>query len=183
MFELRESLEEAYRPSPYAQLALFISLEVILLLGIWALKLSFPESYVVFLFITALLYSTIVRVRTMISELITMILFGAAISTTAFYLIYTFVLKPTGVNLLNLWLVIVFLLVLGLQTFHYVFEKARTVKTKSTLIFNAILTTIFAFAVWNILNAIVHASQTIVLLATIVISIAYFAAIFPEKPF
>ncbi|MCR8433415.1 MAG: hypothetical protein NDP13_06080 [Crenarchaeota archaeon] len=183
IFELRESLEHAYRLTPLTQIAVFILFELALIAGILYLNVGLPEAYIAGILITALLYPTIIKIRNFVSELIAFVLFGAALSAVACYLINKFVLTGAGLNVLNLWLVVVFLLILGIQMFHYTYEKARSVKTKPMIIVNSILTVIFAYAVWNILTAIIQAGLAIMILITALLSIAYFIAILPEKPF
>jgi len=181
MFEIRENLEDAYRLTSYAQIVLFALAEFLLVLGIYYLRIGLPEAYIVWILATTMIYPVVIKIRNFVSELIAITLYGAAISITAAYLIDKFVIEKTvGVNL---WIVVIFLLILGVELFHHVYEKARAVKTKTMIIVDLVLTLIFAYAAWNLMQILIPGNFFWEILTTVMLSVAYFVAIFPEKPF
>ncbi len=181
VFEIRENLEDAYRLSPYAQTVLFALAEFLLILGIYYLRIGFPEAYIVWILATTMIYPMVIKVRNFVTEMIAIVLYGAAISVTAIYLVDKFVIEKTAEA--NLWVIVIFLLILGVELFHHVYEKARTVRTKTIIIADLILTAIFAYVTWNLMQIFIPGDLFWALLGTGALSIAYFVAIFPEKPF
>lgn len=185
-FELRERLEDAYRLHPNAQIALYIFLELVVLVALYVLEVPLVEGFIIFLFVTTALYPIVIKIRNIYSETLGIALYGATISALGLYIV-DMVLKimaggETRTAEINALMATVFLLVFGIELFHHVYEKARVLRVKWVYIVDVILSVIFAYIVYRLLS-LWGFDFPITLLLTGVATLFYFVAIKPETPF
>lgn len=176
-FELLERIEDAYRLPTSFQAALFVILEVIIISILYALKVPLELSVIIFLLVTAFMYPYVIKTKTFLTEMIGIVIFGSTIAAVLYYLT-----KGVKIGEPNFWALVIFILVFGVELLHHVHEKAKTIKSPSIIVADIILTVIFAFAMWMFLYGIGF-DQVWAIMITLVSSLLYFYAIFPEKPY
>jgi len=178
-FELLEAIEDAYRMPKSVQIFLFVMLEIIMFAVLYHLQVILqPYGFVAFLLFTGLIYPMVIKVRNFITEMIAVVLYGAIIFSVGWYVWeMAQTAKPE-----EIWMIVIFLLVFGVELFHHMYEKARTVKTPSIIIADLVLAGIFAFATFMLLQAI-KIDIVWSILVTIGATVIYAYAILPEKPY
>ncbi len=180
-FELLERIEDAYRLPTQMQVALFLGVEFILIIIFYYVPLSLSAKVVGFLLATSLIYPYAIKVRNFPTELLAVILFGCTIAAFVYYLAESAYVGWEALNTPEFWILVIFVLVFSVELFHHMYEKARTVRSRSIIIVDLILTIVFAFASWMFLSKILSSMWAI--MSTLILTLLYFYAIFPEKPF
>ena len=177
-FELLERIEDAYRLPFSIQAFIFAIIEIVLFSFLYYFGIPLLQAFLTFLLVTAIIYPVVIKVRNPASELIGVILYGCLIAAVAAYLI----LNVEAMNTVEFWMIVIFLLVFGVELFHHMYEKARTLRTKPVIITDIILSAFFAFSVFMLLSLIIEALVWKILITTGA-TILYAYAIFPEKPY
>ena len=112
--------------------------------------------------------------------MIASILYGATILGFFAYLLIT--LGYEEVTVPEIAALGIFILVFGVELLHHLHERTKMVKTTGVIIFNTIMTILFAIAVFFFINPLL-ADIVLKLLITLLGAGLYFVAIYPEKPF
>jgi len=180
-FELREHLEDAYRPPVSAQALFFILAEIALFSAIYYLKIQMPEALVIYLLGTALVYPVTIKVRNFFSELLASFIYGSFMAGFTYYLIYTMIRNPEVKNP-ALWMLVMFVLVFGIELYHHINEKARTLRTRPIILIDLILSVLFGFSMFMLFWAW-NVSTIWSIIMAFLGAILYAYAILPEKPY
>ncbi len=178
-FEVLERIEDAYRLPISIQIFLLLIAEMILFGILYGLHIALPEALIVFLLGTAIMYPIIIKVRNFLSELIAVVIYGCLMSSVGYYLFYK---VHTGGLTKEFWMLVIFVLVFGVELFHHMYEKAKTLRTTSVYIVDIILTVIFFAASFMFLRTI-NVNMVWSALVSVAVALLYAYAIFPEKPY
>jgi len=178
-FEVLERIEDAYRFPVSIQLFLLFIAEMILFGVLYGLRVPLPEALIVFLLGTAILYPILIKVRNFLSELVAAVIYGCMMASVAYYLFYV-VYK--GLLTKEFWMLVILILVFGVELFHHMYEKAKTLRTVPIYTADIILSIVFAFSVFMFLQAI-NVDIIWSILIAIATTVLYAYAIFPEKPY
>lgn len=176
-FELLERIEDAYRLPTSFQVTLFVILEVVIISILYALKVPLEFSVIIFLLATAFIYPYVIKTKTLITEMVGVVIFGSTIAAVLYYLA-----KGVKIGDPNFWVLVIFILVFGVELLHHIHEKAKTIKSPAIIAVDIVLTVIFAFAMWMFLYRLGFDPVWTIIL-TVLLSVFYFYAIFPEKPY
>jgi len=176
-FELLERIEDAYRLPTSFQMTLFMILEIIIISILYALHVALDVAVIVFLLATSFLYPYAIKVRTLLTELAGMVIFGCTIAAVVYYLVVNVEIGGS-----DFWMLVIFVLVFGVELLHHIYEKAKTIKSPTMIVADLVLTVVFALALWMFLSGIGFDPVWTIIL-TALLSGLYFYAIFPEKPY
>ena len=176
-FELLEDLTTSYRLSVRAQLFLYtILMLATILLVAYVPNIPLIVGISTILVTATILYPYIIKINNIYSFSLQISLYAGSLFSI-FYLVYSYV-QPD--NLRTLSLILLFLEVMSIELLHHVYERLKLVKTKGTYVFTAIASIIFFVLLVEILFPI---GLVLSVIFSAILTIIFAYAIFPERPF
>lgn len=178
-FELLEEIESAYRPPVTVQLVLYSIILIVTTVVLLFSPFSFDLKILAFLFVATYFYPLIVKLRGKIAGSIAIGLFASTISVLFYYLIT----KIQEFTIGNIAMLIIIMEILGVELLHHVSERLKFGRNKILWIADAILTAIFFGAMYEFLAFFFKLDIFLTLLIDAALSLLFFIAVIPEKPF
>ena len=137
----------------------------------------------IFLLATALVYPMAIKVRNFFTELIASFIYGSFIASFVYYLYSQLVVVEGGADNPNLWMLVIFVLVVGVEMLHHMHEKVRTLRTKPIILVDVVLSVIFGIAMFMFLYTAEVMRTVGCIVASFLVGLLYAYAILPEKPY
>jgi len=176
-FPIPKRLEDAYRFKPSTQILIYIVLLVIGALVLSMLKLGWPLTIYIVIFIVyaALLFPVVIKIENQWKITFSLGLYGAAMAAIVYWT--TTLLESFDLRSVSLY--VLFLLIMTVELFHHLGEDIVYEESKKVYVGVAVLSAIFFTFLYMFLLAY---DWRITIFGSILATILFAYAILPEKP-